>query len=146
MQPTIRKPCNQHQNALFGKVVTMDQHNLSTGATSPSARAETVPVAAMVESIVGCKWSLRLLDLFADGHGRPSELLRACPSLSAKVMNERLRKMVRFGIVKRTVVGTKPPLEVVYVLTPFGQRFKGILDEVRLLQAVVDEEAPQGSA
>lgn len=61
----------------------------------------TIPVAAMVESIVGCKWSLRLLDL------------RACPSLSAKVMNERLRKMVRFGSVEHTVFGETPPLEVV---------------------------------
>ena len=110
----------------------------STSAIHEPARAATIPVAAMVESIVGCKWSLRLLDQFADGHSRPSELLRACPSLSSKVMNERLRKMVRFGIVERTVFGDKPPLEVVYVLTPFGRRFVGILDEVRKLQAAID--------
>jgi DNA-binding HxlR family transcriptional regulator len=109
-----------------------------TSATRAPAHAATIPVAAMVESIVGCKWSLRLLDQFADGRSRPSELLRACPSLSAKVMNERLRKMVRFGIVERTVFGKKPPLEVVCVLTPFGGRFMGILDEVRQLQAAID--------
>ena len=97
----------------------------------------------MVESIVGCKWSLRLLDQFAEGRGRPSELLRACPSLSAKVMNERLRKMQRFGIVERTVCGDRPPLEVQYLLTPFGRRFMGILDAVRQLQAAVDDaQAP----
>ncbi len=111
----------------------------STSATREPARAGAISVAAMVESIVGCKWSLRLLDQFAAGHSRPSELLRACPSLSAKVMNERLRKMVRFGIVERTVFGAKPPLEVVYVLTPFGRRFMGILDEVRQLQASIDD-------
>ena len=113
----------------------------SPNATREPVRDGTIPVAAMVESIVGCKWSLRLLDLFADGHGRPSELLRACPSLSAKVMNERLRKMLRFGIVERTVFGAKPPVEVVYTLTPFGQRFLGILDEVRRLQAAIDDGA-----
>lgn len=95
-------------------------------------------IAAMVESIGGCKWPLRLLDQFADGPDRPSELLRACASLSANVMNERLRKMVRFGIVERTVFGNKPPLEVVYVQTPFGRRFTGMLDEVRQLQAAFD--------
>ena len=113
----------------------------SSSETHEPARATTVPVAAMVESIVGCKWSLRLLDQFAEGHSRPSELLRACPNLSSKVMNERLRKMVRFGIVERTVFGAKPPLEVVYVLTPFGRRFVGILDEVRKLQAAIDAAA-----
>ncbi len=100
-----------------------------------------VPVAAMVESIVGCKWSVRLLDLLAQGCKRPSALLRACPGLSAKVMNERLRKMTRFDIARRTVLGEKPPVEVEYVLTPFGLRFMTILDEVRRLQEAVDQAA-----
>jgi DNA-binding HxlR family transcriptional regulator len=100
--------------------------------------AKAIPVASMVESIVGCKWSVGLLRLLADGYSRPSALLRACPGLSAKVMNERLRKMLRFGIVRRTVYGEKPPVEVEYVLTPFGRRFIGIIEEVRLLQEAVD--------
>jgi len=101
---------------------------------------DATPVAAMVESIVGCKWSVRLLQLCAEGASRPSAFLRACPGLSAKVMNERWRKMLRYGIVKRTVFGEKPPVEVEYVLTPFGRRFLRILDEVRRLQKAVDEQ------
>jgi DNA-binding HxlR family transcriptional regulator len=97
-----------------------------------------VAVASMVESIVGCKWSVRLLCLAADGCSRPSALLRACPGLSAKVMNERWHKMVRFGIVQRRVFGQKPPLEVEYLLTPFGRRFIELLDGVRRLQEAVD--------
>ena len=105
------------------------------------------PVASMVESIVGCKWSVGLLRLLADGHARPSELLRASPGLSAKVMNERLRKMTGFGIVRRIVRGEKPPIEVEYRLTPFGEGFMRILDEVRRLQADVDGGAlPVGEA
>jgi len=92
----------------------------------------------MVESIVGCKWSVRLLDLCADGQRRPSAFLRACPGLSAKVMNERLKKMSRFGILERRVFGEKPPVEVEYRMTSFGRRFMGILREVRRLQAAVD--------
>lgn len=99
----------------------------------------------MVESIVGCKWSMRLLQLCAEGHRRPSAFLRACPQLSTKVMNERLRKMLRFGILERTVYGEKPPLEVEYRLTPFGRRFLRIIDEVRRLQSAVDGVAA-GSA
>ena len=102
------------------------------------ADAEATPVASMVESIVGCKWSVGLLRLLADGHARPSELLRLSPGLSAKVMNERLRKMTGFGIVRRTVHGEKPPIEVEYRLTPFGEGFMRILEEVRRLQAEVD--------
>lgn len=104
-----------------------------------SSDGDAIPVSAMVESIVGCKWSVRLLDLCADGHRRPSAFLRACPGLSAKVMNERLRKMCRFGILQRAVFGDKPPVEVEYRMTPFGRRFMGILEEVRRLQHAVDQ-------
>jgi DNA-binding HxlR family transcriptional regulator len=53
-------------------------------------------------------------------------------------MNERWRKMIRFGIVRRTVFGEKPPVEVEYRLTPFGRRFLRILAEVRRLQEAID--------
>jgi DNA-binding HxlR family transcriptional regulator len=99
----------------------------------------TIPVAAMVESIIRCKWSVRLLQLCSDGYKRPSAFLRACPGLSAKVMNERLRKMIRFGILQRTVFGEKPPVEVEYRLTPFGLRFMRLIYEVRRLQEALDE-------
>jgi DNA-binding HxlR family transcriptional regulator len=107
--------------------------------TRPTATARSTIVAAAVESIVGCKWSMRLLQLCTEGRQRPSALLRACPGLSAKVMNERLQKLVRFGILDRTVHGQKPPIEVVYSLTPFGLRFTRIIDEVRRLQDAIDD-------
>ena len=110
---------------------------LMTAREAASGQA-AVQVASMVEQIVGCKWSVSLLQACADGYRRPSALLRACPGLSAKVMNERLRKMIRFGILERTVYGEKPPVEVEYRFTPFGRRFLDILAEVRRLQEEVD--------
>ena len=116
-------------------------HSDSAPAGPEAGDGSPIPVASMVESIVGCKWSIDLLRLLAEGHCRPSALLRACPGLSAKVMNERLSKMTRFGIAQRTVHGEKPPVEVEYRLTPFGNRFMGILDEVRALQEAIDAGA-----
>ncbi len=109
-------------------------------ATVPSAREHRgrAPVAAQVESVLGCKWSIRLLQLVAQGCSRPSAILRACPGLSAKVMNERWRMMIRYGIVRRTVFGDRPPIQVEYALTAFGRRFIRILDEVRRLQEDLD--------
>lgn len=118
----------------------------SDHATLAPHDAKAIPVASMVESIVGCKWSVGLLRLLAEGCCRPSAILRASTGLSAKVMNERLRKMLRFGIVSRTVFGDKPPVEVEYVLTPFGRRFIGIIEEVRRLQEAVDRGAISESA
>ncbi len=99
------------------------------------------PVADVVESILGCKWTLRLLSLIANGCHRPSAMLRACPGLSAKVLNERLRKLTRFGIVSRRVYGEKPPVKVEYRLTPFGERVGRIVEEIGRLQQEIDRGA-----
>jgi DNA-binding HxlR family transcriptional regulator len=115
--------------------MAQDDPFIEEEAAAPAAYS--VPVARIVEEVVGCKWSVSLLQACADGHRRPSALLRACPGLSAKVMNERLRKMIRFGILKRTVFGEKPPIEVEYWLTPFGRRFMDIVAEVRRLEEEV---------
>ena len=113
---------------------------MTQAATESPGQAHegNAPVALQVESILGCKWSIQLLQLVADGCSRPSAILRACPGLSAKVMNERWRMMMRFGIVRRTVFGDRPPIQVEYALTSFGRRFIRILDEVRRLQDDVD--------
>lgn len=95
----------------------------------------------MLEDILGCKWSLRLLERLSERAQRPSELLRACPGLSVKVMNERLRKLQCYGLLVREVEGRKPPLVVHYRLTPLGRRFQTVLDDIRALQAALADQA-----
>jgi len=88
--------------------------------------------ARMVEDIVGCKWSLTVLGLVAGGVQRPGAMQRRVPGLSAKVLNERLRKLLRFGIIEREVHAEVPP-RVEYRLTDFGRKFEGVIREIAAL-------------
>jgi DNA-binding HxlR family transcriptional regulator len=90
-------------------------------------------VAAMVESIIGCKWSLHVLAQIRSGINRPGVLTRSAPGLTTKVLNERLDKMLQFGIIARQAFPEIPP-RVEYTLTPFGERFAEILDAVERLK------------
>ncbi len=101
--------------------------------SSPPLRVRTDGVAAMVESIVGCKWSLIVLELARQGVNRPGAMERAVPGLTAKVLNERLRKMIRFGIFERRVFPVIPP-HVEYRFTPFGRKFLRLLRAIERLQ------------
>jgi hypothetical protein len=65
--------------------------------------SEQPPVSRMVEDMVGCKWSLAVLGRIRAGVRRPGEIERAIAGLSKKVMNERLRKLQRYGIVDKYV-------------------------------------------
>lgn len=105
---------------------------------APMATEPKPSVARMVESIVGCKWSLAVLGLVKRGIQRPGAMEHAIEGLSKKVLNERLRKLVRFGILERQAYPEMPP-RVEYRLTPFGQRFCGLLDGIEALQHEIDD-------
>lgn len=89
--------------------------------------------ARMVETIYGCKWSLTVYQLLADGINRPGEMVRSVDGLTTKVLNSCLRKNVEFGILQRHVFPEVPP-RVEYEVTPFGQKFLRVLDELEKLQ------------
>lgn len=96
------------------------------------------PVNAMFESIVGCKWSLRVMQLIREKVNRPGEIQRQTPGLSSKVLNERLNKLMRFGILEKTIFPVTPP-HVEYKFTPFGMKFSTLLDQVAALQKEIEK-------
>lgn len=91
----------------------------------------------MVETIYGCKWSLTVYQLLAQGITRPGEMVRSVEGLTTKVLNECLRKNVAFGILDRIAYPEIPP-RVEYVVTPFGKKFLRILDSIETLQTEIE--------
>lgn len=95
--------------------------------------------ARMVETIYGCKWSLTVYQLLANGINRPGEMVRSVEGLSTKVLNDCLKKNTDFGIIERIAYNEIPP-RVEYNVTPFGMKFIRILDELEKLQDEIDAD------
>ncbi|HWR77264.1 MAG TPA: helix-turn-helix domain-containing protein [Thiobacillus sp.] len=95
--------------------------------------------ARMVETIYGCKWSLTVYKLLANGINRPGQMVRSVDGLTTKVLNECLRKNMEFGIIDRVSHNEVPP-RVEYAVTPFGEKFIRILDELEKLQREIASE------
>ncbi len=93
----------------------------------------------MVETIYGCKWSLTVYKLLANGINRPGQMVRSVEGLTTKVLNECLRKNMEFGIIDRVSHNEVPP-RVEYAVTPFGEKFIRILDELEKLQREIEAE------
>ncbi|MCW8336045.1 winged helix-turn-helix transcriptional regulator [Vibrio paucivorans] len=93
--------------------------------------------ARMVETIYGCKWSLTVYQLLANGVNRPGEMVRSVEGLSTKVLNQCLKKNVEFGILQKNVFNELPP-RVEYEVTEFGEKFLAILDQLDTLQQEID--------
>jgi DNA-binding HxlR family transcriptional regulator len=90
-------------------------------------------VSHMVEEVVGCKWSITVLSLITSGVSRPGAMQRRVRGLTAKVLNERLKKLLRFGIIERQIFAEVPP-RVEYRLTAFGKRFNSVIAHIAALE------------
>jgi DNA-binding HxlR family transcriptional regulator len=86
-----------------------------------------------LEDVVGCKWSAAVVGALKHGITRPGKLERYIPGISTKVLTERLRKLLAYGlIVREDYSGTV--LHVEYRLTPAGARLATIIDQLHVLQ------------
>lgn len=94
--------------------------------------------ARMVETIVGCKWSLTVYNLLNNDINRPGEMVRSVEGLTTKVLNSCLKRNIEFGILKRETFNEIPP-RVEYQVTAFGHKFIRILAELEKLQLDIDD-------
>ena len=83
-----------------------------------------------LEDVVGCKWSAAVLAAIGRGVTRPGQLERFIPGISAKVLNERLRKLLDYRLVTRRELPGKI-LRVDYGLTPTGEKLSALIEQIR---------------
>jgi DNA-binding HxlR family transcriptional regulator len=92
-------------------------------------RIASAGVQAALKVLEG-RWKLTILfELFGERTLRFSELERAIPGITQKMLIQQLRDLERDGIVARTVHPVVPP-KVEYRLTPGGEELCPALDEL----------------
>ena len=88
-----------------------------------------------LEDVVGCKWSVSVLQAIGAGIARPGALERHIDGISTKVLSERLRKLTHYGLLSKQVFAESPP-RTEYGLTEKGRKLVSIIDQIRTLDAV----------
>lgn len=106
-------------------------------------RVKPRQIGRMVETVISCKWSLTVLDLVARGIARPGEMERSIEGLSAKVLNNCLRRLVEFNVLEKRSYAEIPP-RVEYRFTTFGMKFREMLEALDALE--VDFEVARAAA
>ena len=123
----------------MGAVGTYRYILLKTQAKIISRTIAPTQSSRMLETIYGCKWSLTVFQLLSEGINRPGEMVRSVDGLTTKVLNTCIRRNQEFGILERISYNEVPP-RVEYKVTPFGDKFMRILDEIENLQSEIDKE------
>ena len=87
-----------------------------------------------LEDVVGCKWSAAVVGALQRGVNRPGKLERYIPGISTKILSERLRKLMDYGLVVRED-HSGVALHVEYRLTRNGERLAVIIEQLHALQS-----------
>jgi DNA-binding HxlR family transcriptional regulator len=107
---------------------------MKTNDKKISRRVPPRRVGRMVETVVGCKWSLTVVDLVTRGIRRPGAMERSVEGLTAKVLNDCLRLLVSYGVLEKRSFPEVPP-RVEYHFTPFGREFAEVFRILDALEA-----------
>jgi len=91
-------------------------------------------IGRVLEDILGCKWTVIVLQKLGGGTNRPGALVNSTPGLTTKVLNQRLRKLLRFSVINKRTFAEIPP-RVEYSLTPLGRRICKVLLELERIEA-----------
>jgi DNA-binding HxlR family transcriptional regulator len=87
--------------------------------------------------VVGCKWSAAVVGGLHRGVARPGQLERYIPGISTKILNERLRKLVAYGLATRAD-HSAASLHVEYRLTATGKKLARVIEQLHTLQSEHD--------
>jgi DNA-binding HxlR family transcriptional regulator len=85
-----------------------------------------------IAEVMGCKWSLLILDLIGKGVNRPGAIERELPGLTATVLHRCLNRMERDGLLVKSVQES-PILRAEYAFSDQGRSFVALVDQARLL-------------
>ena len=117
----------------FAAILRMARTHKKVGY-SPTGKLEDVTPDMAARGVEGAfrmlegRWKMVIIfHLFARGTLRFSELEKAIPGVSQKMLIQQLRELERDGIVSRTVYPQVPP-KVEYDLTKWGQAMCPALD------------------
>lgn len=93
---------------------------------------ENVPDYCMIEAameIVGGKWKMAILNHLFAGPQRFSQLRRAMPTITQRMLTRQLRELEADRLVQRTVYPQVPP-KVEYSLTAIGMSLRPIANQL----------------
>jgi DNA-binding HxlR family transcriptional regulator len=114
----------------------------TTTTLEPRRQLKACESLTSVFDLLGKRWSALIIDLLLGGPARFSELARAIPGVSNRVLAARLLELTEAGVVERTV-DPGPPTTTAYSLTPLGEHLGPALEELRAWASELAEASPE---
>jgi DNA-binding HxlR family transcriptional regulator len=87
------------------------------------------PKMASAFQVLGKRWNGMIIHVLLDSPKRFKDLTEIIPSISQKMLSERLKELENEGLLERIVID-ETPVKVIYQLTDKGKSLENVLREI----------------
>lgn len=100
----------------------------------------------LTREVLNGKWKPNIMYAIAEGIKRPSDIQRALPDSTKRVLNVQLKELEEHGIITKKIFNQLPP-KVEYSLTELGETLMPLIDAMNrwgdhnrsFLESVIDK-------
>jgi DNA-binding HxlR family transcriptional regulator len=97
--------------------------------SSPVFSSSFCPIYHQAVELIGRRWTGAILRSMLAGSTRFSDITASIPSLSDRLLSERLKELEQNGIVTRTVI-PQTPVRIEYRLTEKGEALSDVVEAI----------------
>jgi DNA-binding HxlR family transcriptional regulator len=112
----------------YPKETTIGMKTEKEDLNQPACKTHHLGIRDTMDILSG-KWKIRIIGTLSFGPRRFMELKGNIQGIAAKMLSKELQELELNGLVKRTVLETKP-ISVEYELTPYGHSLKPIIEVI----------------
>ncbi|SEB21496.1 transcriptional regulator, HxlR family [Pedobacter hartonius] len=84
---------------------------------------------SLTMQVIGGKWKICIIDALRNGPLRPSELFKAIPEATERVINHQIRELLMYKVIDRTIYAEQPPRSE-YFITELGKTVFPLIDSL----------------
>ena len=98
---------------------------------------------SFVMDLIGGRWKAVILCFLRNGEKRFGELRKELHFITETTLSIQLKQLEEDRLITKRTIGIKPPLKTIYSLSPLGQSFIPLLDEINKWgHSIIDHKCP----
>ena len=84
----------------------------------------------LFDSIFNNKWNFLIISSLLSEEKRFSAIKKDIKEISDRLLSQKLKELIKYGIIKKEIISTSDSVKILYKLTPKGEELNPVFKEI----------------